>query len=304
MANMTEKLFSEFQAPTTEEWLAKIEVDLKGADFQKRLVWRTNEGFNVQPFYRREDLKELKGVDSLPGEFPFIRGNKKDNNLWYVRQDLDVEDPASANEKALDLLNKGVNSLGFSIPGSKLSKEFIERLLDNILPQYVELNFSTCQRHCVELAVLLTDYFKSKNYPLAELEGSINFDPISKILEKGKDVSPVISEGKRLIEALSDLPRYKCISINSKTLNNSGESSGLWFYRDRDAKEIDLVIERDATLTPIEVRRGARPGRSASSAFGLLDRSGLERGGGAVVCMKERVGHASRDCLYVPAWVL
>ena len=51
MANK-EKLFSEFQAPTTQEWLDKIEVDLKGADFQKRLVWRTNEGFNVQPFYR------------------------------------------------------------------------------------------------------------------------------------------------------------------------------------------------------------------------------------------------------------
>ena len=53
MANMKEKLFSEFQAPTTQEWLDKIEVDLKGADFQKKLVWRTNEGFNVQPFYRR-----------------------------------------------------------------------------------------------------------------------------------------------------------------------------------------------------------------------------------------------------------
>ena len=58
MANK-EKLFSEFQAPTKQEWLDKIEVDLKGADFQKRLVWRTNEGFNVQPFYRREDLKDL-----------------------------------------------------------------------------------------------------------------------------------------------------------------------------------------------------------------------------------------------------
>ena len=56
MANNKEKLFSEFQAPTTQEWLDKIEVDLKGADFQKKLVWRTNEGFNVQPFYRREDL--------------------------------------------------------------------------------------------------------------------------------------------------------------------------------------------------------------------------------------------------------
>ena len=78
MANK-EKLFTEFTAPTTQEWLDKIEVDLKGADFQKRLVWRTNEGFNVQPFYRREDLKDLKTPDSLPGEFPFVRGNKKDS---------------------------------------------------------------------------------------------------------------------------------------------------------------------------------------------------------------------------------
>ena len=111
---MKEKLFSEFQAPTTQEWLDKIEVDLKGADFQKKLVWRTNEGFNVQPFYRREDLKDLKAVDSLPGEFPFIRGNKKDNNLWFVRQDIDVECPKAANEQALDILNKGVDSLGFN----------------------------------------------------------------------------------------------------------------------------------------------------------------------------------------------
>ena len=121
MANK-EKLFSEFQAPTTQEWLDKIEVDLKGADFQKRLVWRTNEGFNVQPFYRREDLKDLKAVDSLPGEFPFVRGNKKDNNLWFVRQDINAEDAKAANAKALDILNKGVDSLGFRIPGDSVSK--------------------------------------------------------------------------------------------------------------------------------------------------------------------------------------
>ncbi len=101
-----------------------------------------------------------------------------------------------------------------------------------------------------------------------------------------------------------DLFENYVVSEVRKTLNNSGENSELWFYRNRDAREIDLVIERDGTLTPIEVKRGASPRRSAPSAFGLLDRSGLERGTGGVVCMKERVGHASRDCLYVPAWVL
>ena len=221
MANK-EKLFSEFQAPTTQEWLDKIEVDLKGADFQKRLVWRTNEGFNVQPFYRREDLKDLKAVDSLPGEFPFVRGNKKDNNLWFVRQDIVVDDAKAANAKALDILNKGVDSLGFKISGKDVSKEFIATLLDGIMPQYVELNFKTCQRHCVELAEILVAYFKEKSYPLAELKGSINFDPIEKILKKGKDVTPVLAEAAKLVEALKELPGYRCINVNSVALNNAG----------------------------------------------------------------------------------
>ena len=222
MSNIKEKLFSEFQAPTTQEWLDKIEVDLKGADFQKRLVWRTNEGFNVQPFYRREDLKDLKAVDSLPGEFPFVRGNKKDNNLWYVRQDIVVDDAAAANAKALDILNKGVDSLGFKIPGKMVSKELVVTLLEGILPQYVELNFTTCQRHTLELAEVLVNYFKEKSYPLAELKGSINFDPISKIVSKGKDVSDVLASAKPLVEALKELPGYKCINVNSVQLNNAG----------------------------------------------------------------------------------
>ena len=222
MSNNKEKLFSEFQAPTTQEWLDKIEVDLKGADFQKRLVWRTNEGFNVQPFYRREDLKDLKAVDSLPGEFPFVRGNKKDNNLWFVRQDIEVADAKAANAKALDILNKGVDSLGFKISGSDVSKELIATLLDGILPQYVELNFKTCQRHCVELAEILVAYFKEKDYPLADLKGSINFDPIEKILKKGKDVTPVLAQAKGLIEALKELPGYRCVNVNSISLNNAG----------------------------------------------------------------------------------
>jgi methylmalonyl-CoA mutase len=185
-------------------------------------VWRTNEGFNVQPFYRREDLKDLKAVDSLPGEFPFVRGNKTDNNLWFVRQDIDAEDAKAANAKALDILNKGVDSLGFKIPGGNVSKETIATLLEGILPQYVELNFQTCQRHCVELAEILVAYFKEKGYPMADLKGSINFDPISKILCKGKDTSAALQFAKPLIEALKELPGYKCINVNSAALNNAG----------------------------------------------------------------------------------
>ncbi len=54
----------------------KITTDLKGADFNKRLVWKTDEGFEVNPFYRMEDIENLMYIDTLPGEFPYIRGTK------------------------------------------------------------------------------------------------------------------------------------------------------------------------------------------------------------------------------------
>ena len=221
MANR-EKLFSEFVAPSRQEWLDKIAVDLKGADFEKKLVWRTNEGFNVQPFYRREDLEGLRTVDSLPGEFPYVRGNKKDNNLWLVRQDIEVEDAKAANAKALDILNKGVDSLGFVVPGEMVSKETVETLLDGIYVEMVELNFKTCQRHCVELAGLLVDYCKARGVKLENVRGSIGFDPIDRILSRGKDVSAVMAQARPLIEALREMPQMRCINVDSVSLNNAG----------------------------------------------------------------------------------
>ena len=53
MADCKEKLFADFAPVSTQEWLDKINVDLKGADFEKKLVWKTNEGFKVKPFYRQ-----------------------------------------------------------------------------------------------------------------------------------------------------------------------------------------------------------------------------------------------------------
>ncbi len=222
MSNNKEKLFTEFQAPTTQEWLDKIQVDLKGADFNKRLVWRTNEGFNVQPFYRREDVLKLKTPEALPGEFPFVRGNKKDNNVWYVRQNIMADDAAAANAKALDVLNKGIDSLGFRIPGDKVSEDFINTLLDNILCECIEVNFETCPCKALTLAQILRAYFEKKGYDKEKLVGSINFDPISKIVMKGKDATEKLADAPKLVETLKDFPHFRCIAVNSDALNNAG----------------------------------------------------------------------------------
>ena len=221
MANK-EKLFTEFTAPTTQEWLDKIQVDLKGADFQKRLVWRTNEGFNVQPFYRKEDLKDLKTPDALPGEFPFVRGNKKDSNVWYVRQNIEVTDAKEANKKALDILNKGIDSLGFRLKGNMVSKETVESLLDGIYCDCIEVNFATCPRHSLELAEILVAYFAEKGYDKEKVVGSIEFDPMAKMVMKGKDVTPILEIAPKLVEALKDYPNFRCIAVSSDALNNAG----------------------------------------------------------------------------------
>ena len=222
MSNSREKLFTEFTAPTTQEWLDKIQVDLKGADFNKRLVWRTNEGFNVQPFYRREDLSNLKTPDSLPGEFPFVRGNKKDDNTWYIRQDIVADDAKAANAKALDVLQKGIDSLGFRIPGDCVNAEFIETLLDGILCDIVEVNFHTCQRHALELAEVLKAYFEKKGYDKEKVVGSIDFDPMAKMVMKGKDVTPMLAVAPQLVEAMKDYPHFRCINVNTACLKNAG----------------------------------------------------------------------------------
>lgn len=222
MSNNKEKLFTEFTAPTTQEWLDKIQVDLKGADFEKKLVWRTNEGFSVQPFYRREDVLKLKTPDALPGEFPFVRGNKKDNNEWYVRQNIAVEDAKEANAKALELLTKGVDSLGFKIPGKSVSSEYVETLLDGICCEKVDLNFRTCKRHSVELAHVLTDYFSKKGYKAESIHGSIEWDAMEKMVMKGCDQTALLPIAVELVEALKDYRHFRCIAVNALALNNAG----------------------------------------------------------------------------------
>ena len=225
MSNTKEKLFTEFQAPTKQEWLDKIGVDLKGADFQKRLVWKTPEGFSVQPFYQRDDVEKLSTPYAMPGEFPFVRGNKKDDNTWYIRQEIKADDAKAANAKALDILNKGIDSLSFDIPGDSVSPEFIETLLKDIYCDCVELNFNTCKRHSVELAEILVAYFEKKGYDKEKIVGSIDWDPMDKILN-GKPIDHILNVMSTyavpLVNTLKDYPNFRCITVNAITLNNKG----------------------------------------------------------------------------------
>jgi methylmalonyl-CoA mutase len=221
MADSKEKLFSEFPSVSTEKWMERVTADLKGADYEKKLVWRTNEGVKVKPFYRAEDLADLKTNDALPGEFPYLRGTRKDN-AWLVRQNITVKCPKEANEKALTVLYKGVDSLSFRINADDLNAEYIETLLKGIKADAVELNFCICQHHAAELGKLLAAYYQKQGYDAGKLYGSINFDYYHTMLTKGKDKEDPTQLAKSLLTATQSLPHYRVLNVNALALNNAG----------------------------------------------------------------------------------
>ena len=221
MAEQKEKLFSEFAPVSTEDWVAKITADLKGVPFEKKLVWKTGEGFNVNPFYRLEDVEGLKTTESLPGEFPYVRGTKKDND-WKVRQNIEVCCFKAANEKALDILNKGVTSLGFVIKGDDVNKENIATLLEGICPQAVELNFNTCLCKAEALIGILAEVFQAKGADLEKCYGSVNYDPFKKPLIKGKENPNWVEGAAAVLKAGAALPKYRVLAVNAFNLNNAG----------------------------------------------------------------------------------
>lgn len=220
MAENKEKLFDQFPPVSTEEWRAKVEVDLKGADFNKKLVWRTNEGFNVQPMYRAEDIKDLKTTDSLPGEYPYVRGTKT-NNDWYIRQEIEVCCPKAANEKATEILGKGVTSLGFKLK-EDIDAEGLKTLLAGIDLAKVEVNFDCCPNKALQLAKDLVEVVKAAG-AADTFSGSIGFDPFRRLLKHGKDFPKDIKAlAAEIVKAVAEVKNLRVLAVNTDKLCNAG----------------------------------------------------------------------------------
>lgn len=89
-----------------------------------------------------------------------------------------------------------------------------------------------------------------------------------------------------------------------KTYLNCGKEPYMYYYRDKDAKEIDVVLEHDGILNPIEIKKTSNPGTELIKVFGLLDRASTPRSKGAVICMKPVLGAIDRDNYIIPVWMI
>jgi methylmalonyl-CoA mutase len=223
--NRKEKLFEQFPPISTEQWMEKITADLKGADFSRKLVWKTREGLEFMPFYRQEDLDRLRHRGFLPGGFPWVRGARTSDNTWLVRQDITVSDYAAANARALDILMKGVTSLGFVIEDPKtISVENIAELLNNIHCESVELNFATAGM-AKELFTALESVMWTRGTDTKKVHISIAADPLGRLLANGR-LCVSVEEGldylAELVKLTSDIPGLKCVVPNGALFSNAG----------------------------------------------------------------------------------
>lgn len=220
-------LFSEFPAVSTEAWDAQINTDLKGKDYEKTLVWQTNEGFKVRPYYREENLNDLNFVNTLPGQFPYVRGKKALGNEWLVRQDIEVTELGTANLKALDVLDKGVNSLGFNFRNNQeVTTEDIKKLLNGIDLSETEVNFSMPGRKKSLLNSIIT-FLKEEKIDPVKLKGSINYDPVGSYTLRGRfcnSETETFSRLKELLDTFNAYPHLQIININGVYFNNAGSS--------------------------------------------------------------------------------
>ncbi|WP_122119559.1 methylmalonyl-CoA mutase family protein [Alistipes megaguti] len=226
MANTKrEKLFTEFPPVPTEVWEAAIAADLKGADYERKLVWRTGEGFNVRPYYRAENLEGIRFLGSQAGEFPYVRGTRA-NNHWHVHQTIEVKCPKEANAEALKLLNSGVDSLGFSIAKEDFSAADLDQLLAEIHIPAIEITF--CGMHTGRIAGLVIDKLEKEGIA-AEANVAFCIDPIVKGLsQKGDFCSPngekCFAKIKSLIERTREYKHIRIVTVSAGIFANSGST--------------------------------------------------------------------------------
>lgn len=113
--------------------------------------------------------------------------------------------------------------------------------------------------------------------------------------------SPEILENGAINGAIFE--NYVVGEIRKTYLNNLEEPS-IWYYRDKDSNEIDIIIECDGALHPIEIKRSVNPGNELVRAFKILDKGSVPRGKGAIICMRTELGAINSDNFIIPAWML
>lgn len=273
-------LQKDFNPPVFEEWREQVEKDLKGADFEKKLVTKTYEGISLQPIYTRKDTENLNYVNSFPGQTDCRRGTVASGytaDAWEICQEIQTGDAKEFNDALLNDLGRGQTAVNMQLDSAtKLGKDAdyadasqvgdkglsisaiksISRALKNvdlkITPVYINTGFSS-----LPFLTVLNAYLKNNNLNISYLTGSIEADPLSYLAEYGslpvslKDAFDELSVVTRYI--ISNSSNLKTVSVNTSVYSDAGASAvqELAFAMATAVEYLNSLCERGFTADEI-----------------------------------------------------
>lgn len=200
-------LFQDFIPPTKQDWLDKVNIDLKGADFNKRLVWKNLNGIDLKPFYIKSDQKELLK-------------NTGENSAQVVNyRRIKVQKVATANQLALKALGEGMNGLIFEINSEVSAYELLEDIDFNGISISFELNKESFS-FCTSYKSFLKDLSIEPNL----VHGFIDLDIFNQYLETGSLDKDLIDRAGELTEIFSDYPNFKSLTVSGTIYQDTGSN--------------------------------------------------------------------------------
>ncbi len=246
------KLGSEFSPPTFEEWKAKVEKDLKGASYEKKLITKTYEGISLNPIYTKADIKDSNLTDSLPGTDSFVRGFDSSgyhSNTWDVNQEILEADASEFNAALKEGLNNGQNcinllldsatKLGLDADYAEVSQvgdkglsisaiNSMKRAFNNVslteFSFYVDAGFNS-----VPFLSLLNAYCKANGTDISKLSGAVTSDPIAHLAVYGElpvNQKFVFDMMKNSLEwSIKAESKLRTIGVNTLPFVNAGANA-------------------------------------------------------------------------------
>ena len=205
MNEKNKSLFSEFNPVTKQEWMEKVGIDLKGADFDKKLVWKNLSKIKIQPFYNAEDKQD------------YIKNTGENSQSLINYRSIDLASIERGNELALNAIEEGINGLLFTVD-KRIS---VADLLKGIDLNKIAVSF-ILRTKAIEFISEFFELVKGQNIATDNLKGFIDLEIISDYLTQGNIEENQLNALAELIKLAVDYPNFKMLAISGSEYLDSG----------------------------------------------------------------------------------
>ncbi|WP_342642905.1 methylmalonyl-CoA mutase family protein [Rhodoligotrophos ferricapiens] len=224
----------DFPIPTRDEWLKRVEATLKGADYKKRLVWKTDDGLEVDPL----GGPWVKVAPEWPGIAPFTRGAQPltmSARPWIVGQVISDHDPVQANKALLEGLANGVGSADLLIAEDVQaagidvwSRGDLDTVLKGVLIEAVPVRLEGGAR-ALELSGLMLDLWEARNIAPADRRGFLGIDPAGTLARRGElcgTVDEHLAAAAKIVQGVRGFGDVQVLHVDTRAYHAAGATEG------------------------------------------------------------------------------